>query len=395
MAVKGPLGTKKKKASVKPRASSAKRGGRSVRGATTAGPIRVGILGQGRSGLDIHARFFTRSPRHYRIAAISDLLRERRTRAESELGCDTYRDYRQLLARDDIDLVVNSLPSHLHPAVTAEALSAGHHVVCEKPLAWKVADVDRVIDAARAARRILAPFQQSRYSPDFQKILQVIDSGVLGEIVQIKISANGFARRWDWQTLQEFRGGNLLNTGPHFVDQAVCLMGFRQPKVAFCHMGRANTYGDAEDDFRAILQRRNAPTIDLEISSCCAYSGDTYIVNGTHGGLSGGGGGLRWRYFDPKKAPGQKLIRAPLPGPSYCRENLTFTERTWSPNEAQRDRFSFMSKRFYDHLFKVLRKGAPLDITPRQVRVQVGVMEECHRRCPLPKLPPRGWRKGG
>ena len=136
-------------------------------------------------------------------------------------------------------------------------------------------------------------------------------------------------------------------------------------------------------------------TIDLEISSCCAYSGDTYIVNGTHGGLSGGGGGLRWRYFDPKKAPGQKLIRAPLPGPSYCRENLTFTERTWSPNEAQRDRFSFMSKRFYDHLFKVLRKGAPLDITPRQVRVQVGVMEECHRRCPLPKLPPRGWRKGG
>ena len=153
MAVKGPLGTKKKAASGKPRATSAKRGGRSVRGATTAGPIRVGILGQGRSGLDIHARFFTQSPRNYRIAAISDLLRERRTRAESELGCDTYRDYRQLLARDDIDLVVNSLPSHLHPTVTAEALGAGHHVVCEKPLAWKVADVDHVIDAARAARR--------------------------------------------------------------------------------------------------------------------------------------------------------------------------------------------------------------------------------------------------
>jgi hypothetical protein len=172
-------------------------------------------------------------------------------------------------------------------------------------------------------------------------------------------------------------------------------MGFRQPKIAFCHMGRANTYGDAEDDFRVILQRRDAPTIDLEISSCCAYAGDTYVVNGTRGGLSGGPGGLRWRYFNPKKAPAQKLIRAPLPGPSYCRENLKFTERTWSPTEAQRDRFTFMSKKFYDHLFDVLRKGAPLDITPRQVRVQVGVMEECHRLCPLPKLPPRGWRKGG
>ena len=48
--------------------------------------------------------------------------------------------------------------------------------------------------------------------------------------MKINVPANGFARRWDWQTLQEFRGGNLLNTGPHFVDQAVCLMGFRQPK---------------------------------------------------------------------------------------------------------------------------------------------------------------------
>jgi hypothetical protein len=54
-----------------------------------------------------------------------------------------------------------------------------------------------------------------------------------------------------------------------------------------------------------------------------------------------------------------------------------------------------MSQAFYDHLYKVLRKGAPLFITPEQVGVQVAVMEECHRQSRLSKLRPKGWVKGG
>ena len=143
--------------------------------------------------------------------------------AVERFGCDTYRDYEDLLARNDLDLVVNSLPSHLHPPVTIEALRAGHNVVCEKPAAWSVAQLDEMIAAAKKARRLLAPFQQSRYRALFRKTLAVIDSGVLGRVVQVRIVANGFARRWDWQTLQEFKGGNLLNTGPPFVAGAVDL----------------------------------------------------------------------------------------------------------------------------------------------------------------------------
>lgn len=358
-----------------------------------SGPIRVGVLGQGRSGLDIHCRWFREVPRKYKIVAVSDLLRERRQRAEAEMGCDTYADYRDLLARDDLDLVVNSLPSYLHPPVSIEALKAGHHVVCEKPLAWNLATVDQMIAAAKKAGRVLAPFQQSRSAPYFQQILKVLDSGVLGEIRQIRIYANGYARRWDWQTLQEFRGGNLLNTGPHFVDQAVCLLDFKTPEVT-CVMGRANTFGDADDYVKVLLQAKGKPVIDLEISSCDAYPGDMYNISGTKGGLAGGGGGLRWRYFDPKKAPRQKLIRNPLPGPSYCSEKLVLTEKTWKPSKAQQNAFQYMSKCFYDQLFKVLRDGAPLLVTPQQVRVQMHVMEACHKQNRLSRLPKQGWHKG-
>jgi len=357
------------------------------------GRIRVGVLGQGRSGRNIHTSWFKHSPRKYKIVAVSDLLKERRDRAEEEYRCETYANYQDLLAREDIELVVNSLPSHLHPQGTIEALKAGHNVVCEKPLAPSVKDVRKMISTAKQANRVLAPYQQSRYAPHFQQIQKVIQSGILGRIVMIKISYNGFARRWDWQTLQEFKAGNLLNTGPHPMDQAMCLLDWKKPQVQ-CLMDRANSFGDAEDHVKVLLTRKGSPTIDLEISSCCAYPGDMYQVYGTLGGLSGGARSLRWRYFNPKRAPRQELIREPLPGPSYCREDLKLTEKTWAPSEIQKDSFGYMSKMFYDHIYKVLRQGVPLYITPEQVAVQIGVIEECHRQNPLKKSRPKGWPKG-
>ena len=53
-----------------------------------------------------------------------------------------------------------------------------------------------------------------------------------------------------------------------------------------------------------------------------------------------------------------------------------------------------MSRCYYNHLYKVLREGAELQITPEQVRVQIGVIEECHRQNRLSKLKTRGWVKG-
>ncbi len=355
--------------------------------------VRVGILGQGRSGRDIHAVWMSQARRRYQVVAVSDILQDRRERAEVEFRCDSYADYADLLARDDIELVVNSLPSHLHPEATIDALKAGHHVVCEKPLAATVKDFRRMAAAAERTGKILAPFQQRRNDVPFQQILKVIDSGVLGRIVMIKVAFNGFTRRWDWQTLREFDGGSLLNTGPHAVDQVLCLLGWKKPEVV-CKMDRANVYGDAEDHVKILMWGKGLPTVDLEISSCCAYPGDLYQISGTRGGLTGGPDGLRWRYFRPREAPKQKLLRDPLPGPSYCRETLKWHERTWEPPKRKRGWFNSMSAAFYNQLYRVLRDGAPLDITPEQVGVQVAVMEECHRQNSLSKLPRNGWPKG-
>ena len=360
---------------------------------TEKDPIRVAVLGQGRSGLNIHCRYFKTAPHKYQIVAIADLLEDRRQRAQSEMDCDAYADYRDILARGDIDLVVNALPSHLHPQATIDSLSAGHHTICEKPLAWSVAELDTMIAAAGKADRLLLPFQQSRNSPQFQKMLQVIDSGVLGRIVQVSISFSGFARRWDWQTLQEYRGGNLLNTGPHPMDQAMRLLDFKMPDQILCAMDRANTFGDAEDYVKILLRTKDKPVIDVEISSCTTFPQPMYNVHGERGGLSGGPAGLAWRYYDPQKVPEQMLIRSPLPGPSYCREELKMIEQSWAPNEDEQDAFTYMSNAYYDVVFAALREAAQPEITPQQVRVQIAVIEECHRQNHLSQLPPEGWPK--
>ncbi len=351
----------------------------------TSRVLRVGIMGQGRSGRNIHAEYLKDDPR-FQIVAVADLLADRRERAEREYGCATYANVADLLARKDLDLVVNSLPSHLHAPVTLQGLEAGQNMLCEKPLARRAAEVDALIAASERQGRLLAIFQQSRFAPYFCRLREVIASGVLGRIVAIKIRFNGYARRWDWQTLQEYAAGSLLNTGPHPVDQALQLMACEGMPSVWCKMDRVNSYGDAEDYVKLILTAPGKPLVDLEISSCDAYPATTYQLQGSCGGLAGTTSHLDWRYFDPAMAPTQRLTREPLPGPSYCSEQLPWQQASWDqPAEAQ-DLFDTMSGSMYSNLYAVLTGGAPLVVTPAQVRQQIAVIEEAHRQNPLPRL---------
>jgi scyllo-inositol 2-dehydrogenase (NADP+) len=345
--------------------------------------LNLAIIGQGRSGRDIHGAYLRTASEHFRIVAVADLLEDRRKRAVEEFGCEAVADYHDLMARDDLDLIVNSTPSHLHVPVTREFLDAGFNVLCEKPLAHRAAEVDDLIAAAERSGKVLAIFQQSRYTPIFLKVQEIIASGVLGRIVQINMAWNHFGRRWDWQTLQKFNGGSLLNTGPHPLDQALQLFGEGMPEVC-CRMDRANTYGDAEDHVKLLLSGDGHPTIDLEISSCCPYGPSSYAIYGTNGGLRAAGKGLEWKYFKPEEAPQQHLIEEPIckPNgqPAYCGEELTWYSESWTPEDSPAGLPP--TGRLYQMVYNTLTTGAPLEVTPAQVRRQIAVIEECQRQNP-------------
>lgn len=353
-------------------------------------PIRIAILGQGRSGWRIHAQNLMNDREHFQIVAVVDPLPERRAYAVAALGCEAFAGYEALLGRTDLDLIVNCTPSYRHAEITEILLRAGFNVLCEKPLARRAAEVDRLIAAARESGKVFAIFQQSRYAPYFQQVQNIIASGRLGRIVQISIAFNNYARRWDWQCVQRFNGGNLLNTGPHPLDQALQLFGGEDMPEVRCFMDRANTAGDAEDYVKLLLSGRGHPVIDLEISSCCAYPCFTYQIQGTRGGLKGTTEEIDWKYYLPDENPPRPLILEPLSDadgqPAYCSEQLVWHQEKWRADDQTKivvNSFGNMTLDFYRMLYRTLTEGAPLEITPEQVRRQIAVIEECHRQNPL------------
>ncbi len=361
-----------------------------------ARPIRVGIAGQGRSGYSIHARCLKELTGRYDIAAVADLLPERRADGREQLGAEAFGDYREMLDAGGFDLFVNALPSPLHVPGTVEAIERGFHVVCEKPMAATVDDFDRMVDAARGNDRLLAPFQNNRLQPFFDKMLEVIDSGVLGRIIHIRSVWGGFRRRWDWQTLQRNMGGTLFNTGPHAIDQALLLFGRECEPEVFCRLDCNHRLGGDADDLCSLTlydPQRRAPTIEIHITSYLAYPREyTYTVCGTLGTMEAGASEVRWRCYDPDDAPEQEFWTEWSVDREYPREELPWTEDLWRADAEEFDRavgYTLRSlpsgaKRFYLNVSDVLAGEADLLITTDEVRRQIAVLEQCARQNPLP-----------
>jgi predicted dehydrogenase len=351
--------------------------------------IRVAVLGQGRSGYDIHVSWLRKAVGQYKVVAVADLMPERHE-AVKELGAKGLGDYRELLGRRElgVDLVVNALPSHLHRVATIAALEAGYHVLSEKPFALSVADFDAMVAAAKKAGRHLLAFQNSRFRPAFQKIQQLLAEGWLGKLVHARISFSSFARRWDWQTYQRYGGGNINNTGPHPLDQAVVLFGERMPRV-FGRLACNNPFGDA-DDFASVslYGDADAPLVEAVVSSCMTYpQGEVYNLSCTCGGLSGDFRTLRWRYFDPAKAPAHGPAAGWSDRRQFCSEQLPWVEESWTDVPADRslDEIQRLSQGLYNDIYGVLVEGRVPVVRLEEVRRQIAVLEECHKQNPLPR----------
>ena len=340
--------------------------------------VNVGIAGLGRSGWGIHADILGGMAGKYQVAAVSDPDEKRLQEAKDKFNCRTYATLNELLTDSDVELVVVATPSKLHADNTIRALRAGKAVVCEKPMATTLSDADLMIRESKKTGSLLTVFQNYRYNPGFPKVREIIDSGKLGRIILIKMAWHGFGRRWDWQTLKKFGGGTINNTGPHAIDQALQLFGPAKPEI-FCQMEKTLTLGDAEDHVKIILRAPNAPMIDIEITSACAYPQEPWLIMGTRGSLAGTYSKLRWKYLKPEELPERKLDTAPTPDRSYNREDIRWYEEEWS---IEGDKHPGHAG-FYLDLYDTLRKGKTLAVTPESARRVIWVIEKCHKLCPV------------
>ena len=119
-----------------------------------------------------------------KLVAVSDIYEGRLTRAKEKWGPSlfTTRDYREVLARPDVDAVIIATPDHWHAQITTDALNAGKDVYCEKPMVQKIADGHRVVEAQKKTGRILQVGSQRVSSIVYQKAKELLQQGVIGEL---------------------------------------------------------------------------------------------------------------------------------------------------------------------------------------------------------------------
>jgi len=123
-----------------------------------------------------------------RVVGVADVYEPHRARAAGKAGggCAAYRDYRELLARDDVDGVVIATPDHWHARIAVDACEAGMDVYCEKPLSLTVAEARAMVRAARRNGTVFQVGSQQRSEANFRLACELVRSGRIGRLQQVR-----------------------------------------------------------------------------------------------------------------------------------------------------------------------------------------------------------------
>lgn len=349
--------------------------------------LRLAIIGQGRSGKDIHGAFLaSEANSFFDVKYVVDADAGRRETALNMYpGCAVFEDYRSLLSLDDVDLVVNASFSEMHYPITKALLEHGKNVLCEKPFARNRYECEDLIRTAKANGALLTVFHQSLVSPMFDAVREIAASGKIGRPLVVNIRYNGFARRWDWQTLQKKMAGSLYNTGPHPLGLAMDLLGWENVQVAYSRLDCALTSGDAEDVAKIILTAPGKPVVDVEVDSNDAFCDYTVKVQGTRGTLKTTQTQAWLKYVVDGENPERPVIESSLSdadgNPMYCSEKLNVHEENF---EIQGSVFTDATRKMYENLYDAITAGKPLLIDPAKIALLIGVIETVHAQNPLP-----------
>jgi predicted dehydrogenase len=350
--------------------------------------LRVAIIGQGRSGRNIHGAFYLSDENTlFEPAYVVDADEHRRELASKDFPKATVLcDYRELFSREDIDLVVNATYSEMHYPVTKDLLEHGFHVLCEKPFARNREECETLMRIAKEKNRVLAVFHNTQEAPFYLHALETVRSGKLGEIKQISIYYNGFARRWDWQTLQKKLAGSVYNTGPHPIAMALGFLDFdAETRVAFSKLDLALTSGDAEDYAKMILEAPNRPVIDLEISSVDAYNDFNLKIQGSRGTMKNTPTAYKMKYIvdgeNPDRPVQEAFIHDENWRPIYCKEKLNVHEEQGTYEGTA---FNVGTKAIYESVYYAITEGKPLTVTCEMAAAVIDVIDTVHAQNPLP-----------
>jgi predicted dehydrogenase len=284
----------------------------------------IGCGGMGRS----EARILSQIP-EAKLMAVCDVQEQAAQAFGEEMGVPAFADAAQVFARPDIGAVMVTTPNGLHTQLVLDAAAAGKHIYCEKPMAFTVAECDRMIAAAERAGVRLMVGQVLRLLPLFARITELFDSGVLGRPLAVQISRLG----WIGDPTARYRlskaitGGLLYDITVHEIDLVARLCG---PAVSvYAHMDRTiMTNIDYEET--AVLQLRHQSGAVTSLFESIAspvgcFRGHIIAEQGTLS-FDHAAGTLSYKVGDSKQEAVSEKVGPKDRENGYLRELRSFTE---------------------------------------------------------------------
>jgi predicted dehydrogenase len=325
--------------------------------------IKVGIAGLGRAGVNMHCGELAKFKDLFEIVAVCDVDPKRVDSIKEKYSCKGYTQLDNFFNDSDVELISIATRSPEHTTHAIMALEAGKYVFLEKPIALSYDDALKLKAADEKHPNKLFFRHNRRFEPAFQHIREILASGILGDVYEIKLRRHNYQRRTDWQTIIECGGGQLNNWGPHIVDHALRFL--ESPvKEVWSDLKRVVALGDAEDHLKIILKGANERVVDLEISGGVAIPEPEYIIHGSRGSLvCENGQDIKLEYLEPD-VPLQKLAaikESPSIDASFGNEEeeLQWRRKTIMVEPATKCNTFVIWK----HLYEAIREDIPFPIT--------------------------------
>ena len=270
--------------------------------------LKVGVIGAGAIG-KIHVNAYRAVP-DVEVVAIAEKGAKRARLCAEVCGVDKYYgDYRKMLADPEIDAVNVCTPNYLHCRMTVDALKAGKHVICEKPMAMSVAESKKMVAAAKKAKKTFMMAFCQRFAATGTASKKLVDAGELGKVYHVRVEyirRRGIPGLGGWFTSKkEAGGGPMLDVGVHFLDLAMWLTGFPEPLTASAGSHRVfghrkdytylGMWGDTpvpggpfevEDLLSGFIRFKNGMTLKLEAAWACNSEARGFLeLLGDKGGI--------------------------------------------------------------------------------------------------------------
>lgn len=332
--------------------------------------IKTGVLSYGMSGTLFHCPFLSLHD-GFELSGIVE-----RTKKKANIDYPTIKSYDavdEMLNDAELELIVINTPSSTHFEFAMKALKAGKHILVEKPFTATSSEAKELFIEAKKNNCHVFPFQNRRFDSDFLSVKKVVNSGVLGDLIEVHFRYDRYNINISDNIIKEslaLGSGVLYNLGPHVIDAAIDLFGLPDKWSKVKMKNRPNTKIDDYGSFH--LQYENGLQVFLTVSLLVADAQKSFVIHGKKGSFVKDRSDIQEEQLKKGMLPNEKGFGIEVPNTEGI---LTTIENAVVKKEKiASDPSNYM--RLFDAVYDSIRNNKAYVVSEEQIIKQIEILED-------------------